>query len=196
MDGTVFQCNPVFPLHSVAAFEYGERGADTLLLIGFDRPVIANQRITTLLEVYGIDAAIVVGRFDELQLAPSLAIIPAEGDTDVATTGATKSLQTTIGQHEDGRLDGFHALFRLHECRALPRLTHIVAILEIQFPPVTLVTGGRDEATLVEDGLVLDGSIDGIGQLFAFSPSLSTILGTHHPTLPSRYIHANLEINA
>ena len=91
-------------------------------------------------------------------------------------------------------MDGFHALVGLHEVGAPPCLAHVVAILEVEFPSVPLVAGGRDEATLVEDGFLFDGDVKAVGQLLAAAPCLAAIFRAHHPSFPASHVGTDFEI--
>ena len=162
-NGGVLEGDPMVPVDAVGAAENGKRGTRPFLFVWLNGPVVADHGKGAILQGDGIDAAIVVGRFDELQLAPRLTVVARISDTDVAAAGATEGLQTTIGQADNRGLDGLHTLIGLDKGGASPGLTHIIGELEVDLPTVALVARGRNQTVANEDGLVLDGAVNAIG---------------------------------
>ena len=72
---TVLKRNPVLPVESILADEYGERCAITLLLGHLYRPVVAYHGIATILERHGIETTVVVWYIRKFQFAPCLTIV-------------------------------------------------------------------------------------------------------------------------
>ena len=93
----------------------------------------------------------------------------------MAAAGTADSLQATVSQTDDAGLDGLHTLVGLDEGGAPPGLTHVVGQFEVELPAIAFVTGRRNEPPVVQDGLVLDGSIDTFGQPFASAPRLAAV---------------------
>ena len=193
-DGGVLEGDPMVPVDAVCAAEDGERGSGALLLCRLDGPVVADHGEGAILQGDGIDAAIVVGRVDELQLAPRLTVVARISDTDVAAAGATEGLQTTVGQADDAGLDGLHTLIGLDKGGASPGLTHIVGELEVDRPPVTLVARGGYQTAAHEHGLVFDRAVDTFGQRLALAPRLAAILRGDLPTFPASHVRTDLKV--
>ena len=193
-DRRVLECYPVVPVDAVRAAEDGEGRTGALLLGWLDGPVVADHGVGSILQGHGIDAAVVVGRIDELELAPRLAVVAAVGDADMTAAGAAEGLQTTVRQLDDGGLDGLHTSVGLDESRAAPCLAHVVGEFEVDFPAVALVTGGSNQPVANEHGLVLDGAVDVVGQLLTTAPRLAAILRGDTPAFPASHVGANLEV--
>ena len=65
-NGAVFKRYVVMPRQSVVGNQDGKRCACALFLRGFDGPVVANQRVSTVGERHGVESAVVIGHVDEL----------------------------------------------------------------------------------------------------------------------------------
>ena len=75
------------------------------LLVGLYGPVVADEGVlgrglqipANSIEGDSVYTTIIIRGVDELQLAPSLSLVIAEGYADVAATGTAESFQATIG---------------------------------------------------------------------------------------------------
>ena len=126
-DGTVLERYPVAPVLSVVAAEDGQRCACPFFLVGLYRPVVADECIGAVGECHCIDATVVVGRLDKGQGTPRLAVVGAARHADMPAACSAEGLQRTVGQYDDGGLDGFHALVGHDEGCPPPCLPHVVA---------------------------------------------------------------------
>ena len=126
-DGRVFERYPVVPMDAVGTTQDGEWRTGTLLLGGFDGPVVTYHGKGAVLQGDSIDAAVVVGRVDELQLAPRLAVVTTVGHADMTATGTAESFKAAVWQLYDGGLDGQHAAVGLDEVSTPPGLAKVVA---------------------------------------------------------------------
>ena len=196
VDRAVLERHPVFPMQSVVAEHDRQRSSRPFLFVRLNGPIVANECIAPVFQVDGIQSAVVVRHVYELQFAPCLSVVVAEGNPHMTAPCAAESLQSSVGQHEDAGLDSEQSAVGFYEIGSFPCLTQVVAVFKVTFPSVTLVAGRCNESALVHDNLVLDGSIEVVGQLFAATPRLSSVFRAYHPSFPSCNVHTNFEVDA